>query len=51
MLSMMALNCSWCLTMRTADGLALPVGHLVPGAMRLAVTHGICDSCLAALPR
>jgi hypothetical protein len=43
--------CSWCLTMRTADGLALPVGHLVPGAMRLAVTHGICDPCLAALPR
>ena len=42
--------CAWCLTMRNAIGRVLPIGHLIPGSIRLGVTHGICDDCRARVP-
>lgn len=41
--------CAWCLQVRTPDGRELPIGHYVPDAERLAVTHGICDPCASRL--
>lgn len=43
--------CAWCLQVRTPDGRELPVGHYVPDAERLAVTHGICDPCALRISR
>jgi len=41
--------CAWCESVRQHDERWLPVGHFIPRAADLKVTHGICPSCAAHL--
>ncbi len=37
--------CAWCLRVRMAQSTWLPLGHYVPKAPALHVTHGMCPTC------
>lgn len=46
--------CAWCESVRTEDGRWMGIGHLVPRAEGVDITHGLCPTCrttaLAELP-
>lgn len=41
--------CAWCESVRTAEGVWLPIGHFVPREGSFSLTHGICPPCVAQL--
>lgn len=43
--------CAWCESVRTSEGVWLPIGHYVPREGPFELTHGICPTCVARLGR
>lgn len=43
--------CAWCESVRTPEGVWLPIGHYVPRHGPFEVTHGICPPCAGGLRR
>jgi hypothetical protein len=43
--------CAWCESVRTSEDVWLPIGHFVPRAGPVAVTHGLCPPCALGLHR
>lgn len=39
--------CAWCERVRAPEGGWLPIGHYIPRAGPLPISHGICGDCLA----
>lgn len=41
--------CAWCESVRTSEGVWLPIGHYVPREGSFRLTHGICPPCVEQL--